>query len=270
MSHVALLVTSVACGHCQNMRGTGRLLSQNEIKQQKKQPNIPGGHHYDSKFMRKLLMAGTNEAKFRVININFNSMNPSQGVADISVFTLETDQNNVRQTILKNVGGKTEISIYVIGETGRVVSTQEVPREWTEFEKEYVPVNIMGYSVFYPSIIAVEGSAWAEGIKNKTPIYGFLNGFDTKEESPYGAVVDRAKQPNVLPFETFLGSFFNGGRKLLGKPEIVKVVVEEKKEEVVEVPIAKKKVTIQEEERMEVPTSGSKKRFNFKLYVVEK
>ena len=81
--HIATLITSEKCGHCRNMRGTGRLLSQNEIKKDSKQPSMPGGYHYDAKFMKKMITADTDSAKLRILNVHYKSFNPGDGVMDL-------------------------------------------------------------------------------------------------------------------------------------------------------------------------------------------
>ena len=53
------------------MRGTGRLLSQNEIKKDSKTPTVQGGFHYDAKFMKKMITADTDSAKLRIINVHY-------------------------------------------------------------------------------------------------------------------------------------------------------------------------------------------------------
>lgn len=278
MSHTAVLLSSERCGHCRNMRGSGRLLSKNEIKKENKQPNIPGGYHYDAKFMKKLITAGMDgSAKLKVINVHYRTFNAAEGVMDLSVFTLEEDGNTVRQTMLTEKDGKTTMSIYSIGETGKVVSTQKIDTDWTEICKTYTPVNLSSYAFFFPSLILFEGSAWAEGIKNQTPIYGYLNGLETKTEPPYGFNYKKDEQPNVLEFPNFLQQFFNGTRKLLGKPETNSGTVEtpsvptkEPEPETIKVPAAGAVAKKTSSENMVVPSAGAKNRLKYRLYVVEK
>jgi len=267
MSNVAVILTSERCGHCRNMRGTGRLMSKAEIKKENKQPNIPTGHHYDATWMRKLITADLNkDAKLRVVNLNYKSFNPAEGLTDISVFTLENDKE-VRQTMLKETGdGKTNMTIYVVGETGRVLSNQDIDTTWSEMCKTYVPVNISMYAFFFPSLTLFEGNEWTESIKNKTPIYGYMNGFDTKKDAPYGALTGPGIQPNVMEFSKFLIQFFNGAKELKGKPSVEAKPVEPepvKKEEIVN-------PTASGESRRSniVPTTGMRR--NFRLYVLEK
>ena len=87
--HVAVLITSERCGHCKRMRGSGRLLSQNEIKKDNLMATIPGGpsrptgYHYDAIFMKRLLTAGTDASQLlKIVNIHYKSFNPMEGIAD--------------------------------------------------------------------------------------------------------------------------------------------------------------------------------------------
>jgi hypothetical protein len=262
MSHVAVILTSERCGHCKHMRGTGRLLSQNEIKKDNKPASIQGGYHFDSKFMKKLITAdsGTNTQHFRVVNIHYKTFNPAEGLMDISIFTLENDNTNVRQTVIKEApGGKTQITIYLVAESGRVLSSEEIPTKWEEIVKTYVPVNIQNYALFYPSMVVFEKDAWTKGILNRSPIYGILNGFDSRKEAPYGAIP--AQRPDVLEFPKFLNQFVNGTKVLSGVP------VEEVKEKVKEEPIVVPTIEDRKAEPV-IPTVGAMKKF--RLYVVEK
>lgn len=274
MSHIAVILTSEACGHCRHMRGSGRLLSQNEIKKDKKQATIPGGYHYDAIFMKKLITADTNTTNqhFRIINIHYKDFNTNGGINDISIFTLENDNTTIRQTMLKSNSDKTQVTIYMIGESGKVMSNDEIPTKWEDIVKTYVPVNIGNYAMFYPSMVVFEKDAWSKGITARTPIYGFLNGFDTKTESPYG-VVTAGSRPNVIEFTKFLNQFITGEKKLLGSPQVNEVVVEKveevKTETVPDNYVPKIADSIKREDgKILVPTTGAAKR-NFKLYVVE-
>jgi hypothetical protein len=266
MSNVAVILTSERCGHCRNMRGTGRLMSKTEIKKENKQPNIPGGHNYDATWMRKLITADTNkEAKLRVISLHYRSFNPAEGLMDISVFTFENDKD-IRQTMLKEIeGGKTNMTIYIVGENGRVLSNQDIDTPWIEMCKTYVPVNISMYAFFFPSLLLFEGNEWTESIRNKTSIFGYTNGFGTKKDAPYGALTGPGIQPNVMDFPKFLSQFFDGRRELTGKPTAVEApILPEVKQEMIQIPIANNTV---ENKTQLLQSSGGRR--NFRLYVVE-
>lgn len=262
MSHVAVLLTSETCGHCRNMRGNGRLLSKSEIKKEGKQPTIPGGNHFDAAYMKKLITTEIDaKPKLRVINLHYKSFNPTEGMMDISIFTLEAD-GNVKQTMLKESNGKTNMAVYLVGESGKVISSQNIDTSWADINKSYVPVNISAYAFFFPSLILFEGNEWTNGLKNNQPVYGYLNGFETKTEAPYGGKA--GGQPNVMDFSKFLAQFFNGTKELRGKPAAEVAVKKEtvEKEEIV-LPIAPTK-----KDEIVLPVSGNKRKF--RLYVVEK
>lgn len=265
MSHVAVIISSERCGHCRTMRGDGRLMSKNQTKDKK--PNIPGGHFYDAAFMKKIITADMNAgAKLRVINVHYKTFNPADGVMDISVFILDSDGNSVRQTMLKEKNGKTSMSIYSIGEVGKVISTQDTPEDWNTIVKTYIPSNIVNYSVFFPSMVLFEGTAWAEGIKNGTPIYGYLNGFETKTEAPYGVAAANV-QPNVMEFPKFVNQFFNGTKELRGspvKPVVAAAPAPAAPEPPAYVPKEVKKETVA------IPTLAARDKLKVRLFVVEK
>jgi hypothetical protein len=273
---VAVILTSEQCGHCRNMRGTGRLLSKNEIKSSGKQPNIPGGYHYDAAFMKKLITAETETPKVKVINIHFKTFEINKGIMDISVFTLESDNMTVKQTMLKEKDGKTQMSIYGIAENGKVIANSDVSTPWGEISNSYIPINLGMYAFFYPSLILFEGKAWTEGINNKAPIYGYLNGFDTNEKLPYGAIP--GAQPRTLEWSKFLKQFFDGTKELVGVPkapapvEEVKVQIESqpmKTETEVKVKFADEQILeVENKPKIRASTPGANK-FKFKLYVVE-
>jgi hypothetical protein len=277
MSNVLVLLTSERCGHCRNMRGSGRLLSQTEIKRDNKQPNIPGGNHYDAVFMKKLITAEVgNTAKLRVINIHYKTFNPAEGVMDYNVFTLDGDGVTVKQTMIKEKDGIGQMTLYAVGESGKVVLIEDINTPWSDFCKKNIPVNISNYAFFYPSLILFEGKAWTEGLDKGTPIYGHLNGFETKNEIPYGGVP--GQQPNVLDFGKFVKQFFDGTKELRGSPIAVAPVpiaptpvVEEVKAVTQEPKLAVK--TAGESERREnyiVASTPGANRLKYRLYVVEK
>ena len=265
MSNVAVILTSERCGHCRTMRGTGRLLSKVEIKKDNKQPTIQGGNHFDSTWMRKLITVEGKDAKLRVVNLHYKAFNPAEGMMDIAVFTLENDKE-IRQTMLKEAeGGKTNMTIYIVGDNGRVLSNQDIDTPWVEMCKTYVPVNIGMYAFFFPSLILFEGNEWAESIRNKTPIFGYMNGFDTKNEAPYGALTGPGIQPNVLDFNKFLVQFFNGTHELKGKPAVIEVPKLPEVKEAIQIPIGGNAT----ESKTQILQSSTGKR-NFRLYVLEK
>jgi hypothetical protein len=265
--HIAAIITSEKCGHCRHMRGTGRLLSQNEIKKDSKQPTVPGGYHYDAKFMKKMITADTDSAKLRILNVHYKSFNPGEGVMDLSVFTLEPDNKSIRQTILKEKNGKTVAEIYVIGDTGKMVTSQDIPTEWTETVKTYLPPNLTSYAYFYPTLAIFHLEAWMNSIKTNEPIFGYVNGLDTKQEAPYGAIPP-SQQPNVIEYIKFLNTFFDGSKQILIKPESIKPLVpESQKNELLEAMANVK----QEPSKpvIKVPTAGACESLNFRLYVKE-
>ena len=268
--HIAALITSEKCGHCRHMRGSGRLLSQNEIKKESKQPTMPGGYHYDAKFMKKMITADTDSAKLRILNVHYKSFNPGEGVMDLSVFTLEPDNKSIRQTILKEKNGKTVAEIYVVGDTGKMITTQDIPTEWPETVKTYLPPNLTSYAYFYPTLAVFHLEAWMTSIKNNEPIFGYVNGLDSKQETPYGAIP--GQNPSPMDFVKYLNTFYDGSKQILAKPEsknetIKPVVPESQKNELLEA-MAKVK---QEPPKhiIKVPTAGACESLNFRLYVKE-
>lgn len=224
--HTAVLITSERCGHCRNMRGTGRLLSQNEIKKENKPPTIPGGtanpsgFHYDAKFMKRLLTAGAEtgvKQVVRLINVHYKTFNPTEGIADICIFNMEGA--SVKQVILKESNGKTSIETYLIGETGKQLEKKELPSVWSDSVKANVPINLTMYAHFFPILTLFHIEAWNDAIQNSKPIFGYVNGLETKSEAPYGAI--QAQRPNVKEFGAFLKEFFDGTRKLEAVAPIV-------------------------------------------------
>lgn len=221
--HIAVLITSQTCGHCRNMRGSGRLLSQNEIKTQNKQPNIPGKNHYDAKFMKKILTGdnsgASNKQVVRLINVHYKTFNPGEGIMDICIFNLDSDPNNVKQTIMKEKDGKTALESYVIGESGKQISKNDIQNTWSDTVRAYVPINLPSYAFFFPSLAIFHIDAWNNAIQNSKPIYGFVNGLETKQISPYGAIP--VQQPNMVDYPIFIGNFFNGSKTLEAEPKNV-------------------------------------------------
>jgi hypothetical protein len=225
--HVAVLITSEQCGHCRRMRGNGRLLSQNEIKKDNKQPTIPGGtvnpkgYHYDAIYMKRLLTGGSDTPQskqvLKLINIHYKSFNPTEGIVDISIFNM--DGNNIKQTILHESSGKTAIEVYVIGDSGKQLDKKELPGVWSDSVKANVPINLTMYAHFFPILALFHVDAWNSAIQNSKPVYGYVNGLETKSEAPYGAL--QSQKPNVIEFGMFFKQFFDGSKKLESVAPIV-------------------------------------------------
>lgn len=275
--HTAVLITSEKCGHCRNMRGNGRLLSQAEIKKDNKPPTIPGGpvnpkgYHYDAIYMRRILTAGAESGVkqlVRLINIHYKSFNPMEGIADICIFNMEGA--SVKQTILRESNGKTSIETYLIGESGKQLEKKELQSVWSDSVKANVPINMTMYSHFFPILTLFHVDAWNSAIQNSKPVYGYVNGLETKAEAPYGALP--SQKPNVIEFGMFLKEFFDGTRKL---ESVAPVVV---KTDVVE-PVEKKQVHFEDSNLVVAPSIKNEpakihkdelcSKIHFKLYVKE-
>jgi len=267
--HIAVIITSEKCGHCRNMRGNGILLSKSKIEKEKKTPTVPGGYHYDAAYMKKLIMAGSNDTpRFRLVNVHYNSFNPSEGIMDISVFTLEPDNKSVRQTMFKGSEGKTLVEVYSIGDAGKKVSDQKDETKWEETVNKFIPKNLPSYAYFFPTLNVFHMDAWMNSIKTGEPIYGYVNGMSTKEESPYGAMP--AGNPNPIDFVKYLESFYDGSKKLLAKPE--NKVNNDKPIEApaaVPAPNLKAKQASPKKESIRVPTKAACDKLNVRLYVKE-
>jgi hypothetical protein len=264
--HIAVLVTSEKCGHCTRMRGEGILLTKKQIDEKKIPPNVPGGMHYDANFMKKLILAGTDGPKLRIMNVHYKSFNPTEGITNISVFTLEPDSKSVRQTMIKENGGKTAMDIYVIGEVGKKIQSQNLEIKWEDTLKTYIPNNLPNYSLFYPTLGIFHYESWLNSVQKNEPVYGYINGLPTREEAPYGAVAN--SQPNVGDFVKFLSSFFDGSRQLLAKPAVkVPEPVKEVNnlEPVINEVVEEKK----EVKTLRIPTRGACEKLNVRLYVKE-
>lgn len=277
--HVAVLITSEQCGHCRRMRGNGRLLSQNEIKKDNKMPTIPGGpinpkgYFYDAIYMKRLLTGGIeNSSKqlVKMINIHYKSFNPMEGIVDISIFNMEG--NNVKQTILKESNGKTAVEVYVINDSGKQLDKKELPSVWSDSVKANVPINLTMYAHFFPILALFHNEAWNTAIQNSKPVYGYVNGLETKSEAPYGALP--SQKPNVIEFGMFLKQFFDGTRKLESvAPVFVKSEAPENTEKKVHfeehraIPPTLK--NIDDSKSASFDPDGLCSKINFKLYVKE-
>jgi hypothetical protein len=266
--HIAVLVTSEKCGHCTRMRGDGVLLSKKQIDEKKLQPTVPGGMHYDANFMKKMVTAGTDSAKLRLMNIHYKSFNPSEGIANISVFTLEPDSKSIRQTLIRENDGKTSMDIYVIGDVGKKIQSQNIEMKWEDTLKTYIPVNLPSYALFYPTLAIFHYESWLNAVQKNEPVYGHVNGLPTREESPYGALAN--SQPSINDFVKFLKSFFDGTKQLLTKPLITdEKPVQPVKEQNVALPPVVIKEEIKEEKPVRIPTKGACEKLNVRLYVKE-
>jgi hypothetical protein len=270
--HIAVFITSEKCGHCRTMRGNGILMSKTKIEKEKKTPTVPGNYYYDATFMKKLIMAGsTDSPRFRIVNVHYNSFNPTEGVMDISVFTLEPDNKTIRQTMFKGNAGKTLVEVYAIGDAGKKVSDQNDETKWEDTVAKFIPKNIPAYAYFFPTLTVFHMDAWMSAIRTNEPVYGYVNGMNTKEDHPYGALP--GGQPSPGDFVKYLESFYDGTRKLLDKPEKKAPI------EASAAPASTPPPTIQappvpsivkEQSKMvRVPTKGACDKMNVRLYVKE-
>jgi hypothetical protein len=112
-------------------------------------------------------------------------------------------------------------------------------------------------------------------IKNNEPIFGYVNGLDSKQESPYGAIP--GQNPNPMEFVKYLNTFFDGSKQILAKPEsksienVKPLVPESQKNELLEAMANVNQNQKQEPSKVviKVPTVGACESLNFRLYVKE-
>ena len=119
-------------------------------------------------------------------------------------------------------------------------------------------------------------------IKNNEPIFGYVNGLDTKKEAPYGAIP--GQNPNPGDFVQFLNSFFKEGSiPILAKPEVPTTstdklvkselpIPQEHQKELLEAMAGVKvhdRVSENSKPVIRVPTVGACQNLNVRLYVKE-
>jgi len=220
---VGVIVTAENCGHCNKMRGDGRLLSSTAINREKTHPTLPGGNYFDEVFMIKLITGNSKQIpapiKYRIYNIHMNDFNnPNSGVKSISFFTLSPDKPGavIERIFSKGENEKTNIETLIVGSLKNIKEETKSEIKWIDTVNSYIPKEIVNYILFYPQSAVFSAKSWDMAIKGEKSLYGFVNGLKTKDTAPYSVI--REKQPQQEDPIAFFQSYVDGTRELPDSP----------------------------------------------------
>jgi hypothetical protein len=167
---------------------------------------FPGDGRFEVDFFRKIITGGSGKgpAQYRVYCIQLETMAATwteNNVTEISI--AELDGDGVKQTIFSSKGGKThQESIKITDKVTKILDRQETV-DWTTTIDVYVPKGLVGYCWFFPAFLVFSGTLWDNSLKNKLPLYGIINGAQTKKVSPWGVDIPSG-QPSIVSIFEFL------------------------------------------------------------------
>lgn len=190
---VIVIMTSAACGHCNQMRGDGYFVSDNSQPHIKKDGGK--GWLWNEDFFRHLLRGGeeSGRAKFRVFEIHFATLQGSyDNIVEISEFEL-ADKNEIARNTFYSQNGKL-MNTFALGyrKTDRPEPTEITDQTFEELLAEYIPKQISNYTYAYPSWFYCNGEIWESSIKNNTPLYGYMAGMKVSQiaNGQFGVIRD--------------------------------------------------------------------------------
>jgi hypothetical protein len=190
--------------------------------------SMTGGHSYDDTFIRKLITADpaavhksddSPSSRYRVYNLHMATMGgPDNEVHELVEYVLKKGGAIEERIYKKNsTSGNTDVEIYTVNPTSQPVSKLHVTTtSWADTVKNMVPSGYTSYMHFFPMILFFASKVWDRGIREGTPIYGYINGLETSPTPPYGPV--KEGQISVKDPITLAASFVKGEKTLLEGP----------------------------------------------------
>ena len=157
-----VLLTAKGCGHCEYFRGNGE---------------IDNGRD----FMKKDYSMSILKHNVKFYNIHYNSMNG-----------LNIDINTISKTELIN--GKIEQNIYYSKNNRlhhkkksyekQTIFDKDKDMNWEKFVRQKVPINLQGYTYYFPCFGMFNIKNWNDSINNHSPLMGMLNlGFTVEDNT---------------------------------------------------------------------------------------
>jgi hypothetical protein len=170
---VIVIVSSLQCGHCVNMRGTDGSLKSNDSP-----ISIPSKWSWNENFFLNLIRGGESSgpAKFRVFEINYSVLNPNpENIKQISEFTIVN--NKLKRVIYNNNNNNLEITTIVDGKNNTNPSTNT---KFNEFVSKNIPSDISNFAVIFPAVLYFSNNSWENSKLNKESLYGLIGGANVK------------------------------------------------------------------------------------------
>lgn len=190
--------------------------------------SVTGGHSYDDTFIRKLITGDPSAVpksdespipKYRVYNLHLATMGGSDNeVLELVEFALRKGGSIEERIYKKNpISNNTDVEIYTINPNSPPVSKlHQTTTSWVNSVNSIIPSGYTSYLFFFPMVLYFTPKVWDRGIREGTPIYGYINGMETSPISPYGPV--KSGRPDVVDPITLAASFVKGEKELLDGP----------------------------------------------------
>lgn len=170
---VVLIITSNKCSACLQMKGSETGKPEN-ISSKKTINRI---HGWDLVFFKKLLTANIedNIQKFRVFEINFKSLSPSD-ITDVNYLVqFNLVNGNVERTVLTKGKKQNEIKI-LKEENNRKIESNKIPGNYEDLIRSLIPEKIVpNYLYLYPSWAYFNAKIWNDAVTKKSVLFGVVN-----------------------------------------------------------------------------------------------
>lgn len=150
-----VMLTARGCGHCEYFRGNGELGN-------------------GKQFMEKKYLLTILDKNLKIYNIHYSSM-AGLNSDIISISKTEKINNNIEQNIFYNNNNTLYHKKLVLNSKLNTEFVQNKKMIWNEFVQKKVPVNLQGYTYYFPCFGMFKIDNWEKSISNSESLMGILN-----------------------------------------------------------------------------------------------
>lgn len=156
--YMLIMMTSVECPHCHELRGKGILGC--------------GAHFMKPSVIRDILSTNT---QVNMVNIEFQGGGEARNIVEISKIYRDGD-NLVQEMWCKSQNSVKAMTVYAYGDTKKFLRTRkEFKGDWSELVGAMVPSKISNYTFYYPCFMMVETRNWLDSINRGHELYAVTN-----------------------------------------------------------------------------------------------
>lgn len=159
-----IMMTSVECPHCHDLRGKGVMGC--------------GAYFMKPSVIAELLSV---HSQVNMINLHFKNGGQSSNVVEISKIQLE-GKNVIQEIWCESENKVKRLTVYAYSDTKKFLRTkQEFKGNWQELIEKMIPLKIKNYTFYYPCFMMVETENWMASIESNAELYGVTNAGKTIE-----------------------------------------------------------------------------------------
>jgi hypothetical protein len=156
--YMLVMMTSVNCVHCHDLRGKGVLGC---------------GAHFMKPSVVKDLLSFHN--RINMINIHFDGGGKTSNIVEISKITKE-GENLIQELWCESEKMIKTLTIYSYSDTKKFLRVKrEFTGVWSDLVGKMIPSKIENYTFYYPCFMMVETQNWIDSINKNHELYGVTN-----------------------------------------------------------------------------------------------